>query len=119
MFRTEIGKVSTAGDDAANGARKTPIAVALDYDPTGAFGPKVVASGKGAIAEQILRVAFATGVKVRQDADLAEILSAIEVDTEIPVETFAAVAEILAYVYRVNGTLEEKTRVESRTGPAD
>lgn len=94
------------GEDRDDRRSGIPIAVALDYDPRGANAPKVVASGKGAIAEAILRVAFASGVKVREDADLAEILSAIPTDSEIPLEAFAAVAEILAYVYRVNGTLD-------------
>ena len=87
------------------GTEKPSIAVALAYDPDSAYAPKVVASGRGPIADQILQVAFATGVKVREDADLAEILGAIDVDTEIPIETFAAVAEILAYVYRANASL--------------
>ena len=65
--------------------------------------PRVLASGRGAVAEQILRIAFDRGVKVREDADLAEILSAIDVDSLIPLEAFAAVAEILAYVYRAEG----------------
>ena len=42
-------------------------------------------------------------MKVREDADLAEILSVLEVDSIIPVEVLATVAEILAYVYRANG----------------
>ncbi|MBT3992167.1 MAG: hypothetical protein HN726_05035 [Candidatus Magasanikbacteria bacterium] len=64
--------------------------------------PRVVASGQGTFAEQILQIAWANDIKVREDADLVEILSAIDVDSEIPIEAFAAVAEILAYVYRVN-----------------
>lgn len=80
-----------------------PIAVALRYEPDGTYAPKVVASGKGQIAEQILNLAFAAGVKVREDADLAELLGAVDIDSEIPVEAFVAVAEILAYVYRANG----------------
>ena len=78
------------------------MAVALAYDGSPA-PPKVVASGHGAMAEQILALAFANGVRVREDADLAEILASVDVDTEIPLEAFAAVAEILAYVYRANG----------------
>lgn len=78
------------------------VAVALHYDGHEA-PPKVVASGRGAVAEQILALAFANGVRVREDANLAEILAAVDVDTEIPLEAFAAVAEILAYVYRANG----------------
>ncbi|WP_240002304.1 EscU/YscU/HrcU family type III secretion system export apparatus switch protein [Oleisolibacter albus] len=71
--------------------------------------PRIVASGRGAVADQILELAFANGVKVREDADLAEILAAIEIDSEIPVEAIAAVAEILAYVYRANGRLRAAT----------
>jgi flagellar biosynthesis protein len=83
----------------------TAKAVALRYEPEAADAPKVVAKGKGAIAERILEIAFAAGVKVRADADLVEILQAVDLDSEIPVEAFRAVAEILAYVYRANGTM--------------
>ncbi len=88
---------------APESARDTrQVAVALHYDGDEA-PPKVVASGRGAVAEQILALAFANGVRVREDANLAEILAAVDVDAEIPLEAFAAVAEILAYVYRANG----------------
>jgi flagellar biosynthesis protein len=63
---------------------------------------RVVAKGQGALAEQILSLAFATGVKVREDADLVEILEAIEVESEVPLHALATVAEILTYVYRAN-----------------
>lgn len=88
-------------DDAPPVHRQT-VAVALEYDPTVDGAPRVVAGGRGRIAEQILEIAFATGIKVREDADLAELLSAIDLDSEIPLEAFAAVAEILVYVYRAN-----------------
>lgn len=84
---------------------RRPVAVALKYQLGTETLPRIVATGKGTVAEQILEVAFANGVKVREDADLVEILSAIEVDSDIPVEAIAAVAEILAYVYRANGTM--------------
>ena len=76
------------------------IAVALSYDETPAALAKVTASGKGEVAEQILQLAFSRGVKVRTDSDLAQILSEIEVDCPIPLEAFAAVSEILSYLYR-------------------
>jgi len=77
------------------------VAVALDHE----FGamPRVVASGHGAVAERILDLAFAAGVKVRTDGDLAEILAAVDLGIEIPPEAIVAVAEILAHVYRANG----------------
>ena len=89
--------------EGTNRPRRRPIAVALSYDGSDdAVAPRVAASGRGTIAEQILALAFANGVKVREDADLAELLAAIDIDSEIPVEAFAAVAEVLAYVYRAN-----------------
>ncbi|WP_339635009.1 EscU/YscU/HrcU family type III secretion system export apparatus switch protein [uncultured Sneathiella sp.] len=76
------------------------IAVALSYAENPDALARVTASGKGEVAEQILQLAFARGVKVRTDSDLAQILSEIEVDCPIPLEAFAAVSEILSYLYR-------------------
>ncbi|MEI6986508.1 MAG: EscU/YscU/HrcU family type III secretion system export apparatus switch protein [Rhodospirillaceae bacterium] len=84
-----------------------PVAVALDYEPGKEGMPRVVASGYGAVAEQILELAFANGVNVREDADLVQILAAVDVDSEIPIEAIVAVAEILAHVYRANGYVSE------------
>ena len=81
---------------------KRTIAVALAYEPEQDQAPRVVASGRGETAERILEMAFAHDIRVREDADLAELLSAIDVDSVIPLEAFMAVAEILAYVYRAN-----------------
>jgi flagellar biosynthesis protein len=78
------------------------IAVAVE-EQDGSKAPKVSATGRGYAAEQILALAFARGIKVREDADLAQILAAVDVDSDIPTEAFAAVAEILAHVYRANG----------------
>jgi len=79
------------------------VAVALSYEGMEDKAPEIVASGRGAVAEQILQIAFEQGVRVREDADLAQVLSLMDVGDEIPVEAFAAVAEILTYVYRANG----------------
>ena len=80
-------------------------AVALSDQEKSGTRPRVVASGKGSVAEQIIQLAWANDIKVREDADLVEILSAIDVESEIPIEAFAAVAEILSYVYRANAGL--------------
>jgi flagellar biosynthesis protein len=93
----------TNNDNGNDANKKDTIAVALRYDADSEYAPKVVAGGRGSIAEQILEIAFANGIKVREDQDLAEVLSSIDIDSKIPVEAFAAVAEILIYVYRANG----------------
>ena len=75
--------------------------------------PKVISGGKGKVAEQILQVAFQHGIKVREDSDLAEILSAVDVDAEIPIAAFAAVAEILAHMYAINDEIKNKLNLDS------
>ncbi|MCP5361647.1 MAG: EscU/YscU/HrcU family type III secretion system export apparatus switch protein [Hyphomicrobiales bacterium] len=77
-------------------------AVALQYDRSADQAPRVVAKGEGFVAEQILALAKEHGVEVHQDADLAEILSTLELDSYIPMEAYVAVAEILSYIYRKN-----------------
>lgn len=82
-------------------ARQTAVAI----QDGGAEGniPIITAAGRGKIAEQILQIAYENGIKVRSDADLAEILAQIELESPIPSEAFMAVAEVLSYVYRANG----------------
>lgn len=95
-------------------------AVALEYRPErGDDRPRITASGSGAVAEQILQCAFANGVKVREDADLVEILSLFEPDSPIPLEALAAVAEILAYVYRAEGRAPPDTGAAGTADTAD
>lgn len=90
-------------------------AVAIEYERGGKEAPKVTASGAGSIAEQILQIAFERGIKVREDAELVEILSLIEVDSPIPLEAFAAVAEILAHVYAANATAKQRAMAARTT----
>jgi len=92
--------------------RQEPIAVALEQ---GDGMPVVRASGRGQLAEQILALAFENGVKVREDSDLATLLSAVDIDSPIPLEAFAAVAEILTYIYRANGATLELARDAEET----
>ena len=78
-----------------------PVAVALTYDAPNA--PRVVASGRGLIGQRIIEAAEAHGVPIEKNAVLAEALSTIELETEIPERLYVAVAEILAFVLRAAG----------------
>ncbi|MBO6826183.1 MAG: EscU/YscU/HrcU family type III secretion system export apparatus switch protein [Sneathiella sp.] len=83
-----------------NRQNSSPLAVALSHEKGTSEAPVVTATGRGAVAEQILNIAFENGVAVREDADLAQILAEVDVDTPIPLEAFAAVSEILGYLYK-------------------
>jgi flagellar biosynthesis protein len=82
---------------------KSPKAVALKYDGKNDKAPRVVAGGRGAIAEKIMAVARENHVPLYEDKNLVQILEALELDTEIPPELYRAVAEVLAFIYRLNG----------------
>jgi flagellar biosynthesis protein len=85
------------------------LAAALRHDPGGTDLPRVIAKGRGAIAAQIMDLAEAHGIEVRRDQDLAALLGTLEIDSPIPLAAFAAVAEILAHLYRTNQRLREIT----------
>lgn len=72
-------------------------AVALSYDPSD-DSPRVVASGKGVVAERIIAKAKESSVPVHQDDKLADTLSRLEIGDAIPPELYEAVAEILVFV---------------------
>ena len=99
--------------------RDRKVAIALSHDIGSDHAPTVVAKGYGEVAEQILRLAFDNDIKVRTDPDLAQILEVVEVDCEIPLQAFAAVAEILTYVYRMNGALPAPDRAADRAAGGD
>lgn len=80
---------------------RRPRAIALRYSGDGA--PKVTASGQGHVAARILELAQESGVPVRRDPALVQALSTLELGREIPEELYLAVAEVLAWAYRLDG----------------
>lgn len=81
----------------------TDYAVALGYEPDKDKAPKVLAKGQGHVAQKIIQIAIDEGIEIRKDADLLQILKAVDIDSEIPIEAFSAVAEIISYIYQQNG----------------
>jgi len=88
--------------------QKGQKAVALGYDDKEDIAPKVVASGSGLIAEQIINIARENNIPIYQDAELAQILSVLEISEYIPVEVYSAVAEILSYIYQQDYIAKQK-----------
>ena len=83
-----------------------PRAVALRYDRSAASpgaAPEVVAKGRGEVATRILDLAREHDVPVREDADLVELLSHCQMGDEIPVDVYGAVAQLLTWLYRLDG----------------
>jgi len=85
------------------GDNSSKVAVAVKDNREGHKTPIITAAARGVLAEKIMQIAFENDIKVREDADLAEILAQMELDNPVPTEALMAVAEILSYVYRANG----------------
>lgn len=79
----------------------TPKAVALHWDRQHA--PRITASGTGLTAEEILRIAEAHDVPLRSDPILVEALAQIPLGDEIPAALYVAIAEILAFIFMLEG----------------
>ncbi len=82
-------------------------AVALSYTQTEA-APRVVAKGRGILAEQIIARAQEQGIYVHQSPELVSLLMQVDLDQRIPPQLYMAVAELLAWLYRLeNGEISE------------
>ncbi|MBF0213133.1 MAG: EscU/YscU/HrcU family type III secretion system export apparatus switch protein [Magnetococcales bacterium] len=77
-------------------------AVALRYQRNQDTAPRVTASGRGLIAETIMKKARESGIPLMEDPDLVNLLGKVPVGDSIPPALYKAVAEVLAYVYRMN-----------------
>lgn len=102
--------------------RRTAVqqAVALRYEAARRHAPEVVASGRGTVAERIIALAREYGIYIKEDPDLAEVLSQLDIGQAIPPELYVVVAEVLAFVYRVNAKkrLRDGPGLQSHTGTA-
>lgn len=76
-------------------------AVALRYDKEKDNAPKVVGKGKGQIASNIIKLARENDIPIKEDADLVEMLSKVEIDKEVPPNLYKAVAEVFSFLYRI------------------
>ncbi|MCX7635667.1 MAG: EscU/YscU/HrcU family type III secretion system export apparatus switch protein [Syntrophales bacterium] len=78
------------------------LAAALRYDAKNDRAPRVTAKGRGLIAEKIIALAKQNDIPIKEDPQLVQILYRLDLDEEIPPELYRVVAEILAFVYRLN-----------------
>ncbi len=77
-------------------------ATALKYQPKSDNAPKVIAKGKGKVAEKIIEIAKEHNIYIHNDPDLIEVLYQLDLNEDIPSELYVVVAELLAFVYSLN-----------------
>lgn len=76
------------------------VAITLKYD--GDSAPKVTAKGSGALAEQIIKIAQEHDILIKEDHQLVELLSQVELDHEIPELLYEAVVQVLIFAYQLS-----------------
>jgi flagellar biosynthesis protein len=81
---------------------KSRKAAVLRYDTTRDQAPRVVAKGRGKMADRIVALAQEHHVPLVEDRNLVQVLEALDLNTDIPPELYQAVAEVLVFVYRMN-----------------
>jgi flagellar biosynthesis protein len=102
-----------SSESGQQGLQKRRKAVALRYDDLKEPAPRVIAKGQGLIAEKIIALAREQNIPIHEDRDLVEALAKVETEQVIPPQLYQAVAEILAFLYRLNALQKGK-----RTSPA-
>lgn len=80
-------------------------AAALKYRQGVDSAPSIVAKGRGLVAEKIIALAREHGIPIREDRNMVEVLSTLDLYEDIPPELYKAVAEILAFIYKMSGKL--------------
>lgn len=89
-------------------------AVALRYNVDKDKAPLVLATGRGPIADEIVRVAEENKIPLYEDPDLAALLGKLELDANIPTELYVMVAEVLFFVYKLDRMAEKREKLISK-----
>jgi flagellar biosynthesis protein len=84
-------------------------AVALKYERGKDPAPRVMAKGRGVVAERILAIAREHNIPIRQDKALLDALYRLDINEEIPEDLYRVIAEVLAFIYRMNRMKAERS----------
>jgi len=98
-------------------AKRDRQAAALRYTRGKDGSPRLMAKGKGAVADRILEIARRNGIPIREDRELVQVLASLDLYQEIPPELYKAVAEILVFLYSLNqGAIQPVPNEAHRSG---
>lgn len=100
-------------------AKEKRSAIAIRYDIEKDIAPVILAAGRGDFAEEILKVAEDNKIPFYEDKGLADLLLKLEVDTEIPQELYLLVAEILAFIFRLDQMASKREKLVRKVKEMD
>jgi len=113
-FKPSVSKIKKRKDDLGIDKKERLKAIALKYDVDKDKAPKITAIGRGMLAEEMLALAEENNVPLYEDPDLANLLSKLEVDTEIPPEMYTLIAEILSFVYQLEQMSKKRGHIRDK-----
>jgi flagellar biosynthesis protein len=117
MAEEKNGLPAEEGGEKKKPARRTAIAMRYDVDRDKA--PMILATGRGPIADEIVRVAEDNKIPLYEDPELAGLLAKLELDTEVPPELYVLVAEVLFFVYQLDRMAEKRERLITKMRDED
>ncbi|WP_067729351.1 EscU/YscU/HrcU family type III secretion system export apparatus switch protein [Oceanobacillus damuensis] len=88
-------------------SEKRKKAAALRYDQKKDFAPRITATGKGLVADEILKTAKENNVPILEDPSLVELLAQLNINETIPEELYQAVAEVFSFVYHADKQMKD------------
>ncbi|SER54319.1 EscU/YscU/HrcU family type III secretion system export apparatus switch protein [Salisediminibacterium halotolerans] len=100
----------SSADEEENKNRK--YAVALGYSPENEKAPGIRAKGRGYVADEIIAAAKANAIPVQEDESLVQLLSELEINQQIPDSLYQVVAEVFAFIYRIDREQTERSKME-------
>ncbi len=95
-----------SNDNSNSNQHRPSQAAALRYD--GKSAPQITAKGEDLVAEEIIAIAKEAGIYIHQDANLSNFLQKLEIGEEIPKELYLLIAELIAFVYMLDGKFPER-----------
>jgi flagellar biosynthesis protein len=112
--KDSIKKLKRSTDELTNKDTHKLKAVAVKYDTNKDKAPKIIATGKGSIAAEILKIAEDNNVPLYEDPTLADLLAKLELDSQIPGELYVLVEEVLSFVYQLDKMAKKKAALRKK-----
>ena len=105
-----LKKIKRYKDELSSGKDSQRAAIAVKYDTKEGKAPKIIATGKGNVADKILEVAEENKIPFFEDPSLTDLLSKLELNQQIPGELYVLIAEVLAFVYQLDKLAKKRKK---------
>jgi flagellar biosynthesis protein len=107
-------KIKRRMGELSNQDKENLQAIAIQYDQSSKKAPRIVASGRGKVAQKILTLAEENDIPMVEDSNLSKLLSSLKIKSEIPPKLFKVIAEILAFIFYLEKMAKKRTGLRSK-----